>query len=149
MKYFVLVVIAGITLSINAQIYKGELKEYQIESTAFEKEPSSKKSDFFFVKTNRKIVKVEYQNILFVESFGEYVKIYTTDDILLALQTTSFMEKTLPADDFVRIHRSHIINLNHVKEIVGNEVSIDQHRLVISKRMKEQFMNAIRERGII
>ena len=90
-----------------------------------------------------------YENILFVESFGEYVKIYTKDDILLALQTTNFMEKTLPSDDFIRIHRSHIINLNHIKEIIGNEVTIDQHRLVISKRMKEQFMNAIKGRGMI
>lgn len=106
-------------------------------------------SDFFFVKTNRKLIKVAYAEILFVESYGEYVKIYTQNDVILALQTTSFMEKTLPSEDFIRIHRSHIININHIKEIAGNEVLIDTHRLVVSKRMKEGFLDKIGKRGII
>ena len=106
-------------------------------------------STYFFVKTNRKMVKVEYADILFIESYGEYVKLYTKDDVLLALQRTSFMEEMLPAEDFIRIHRSHIINVNQIKEIDGNVVVIDQHRLVISKRTKEQFMGLINRKGII
>lgn len=106
-------------------------------------------NDYFFVKTNRKIVKVKYNNLLFVQSFGEYVKLYTKDDVLLALQTTSFMENMLPKTDFIRIHRSSIININHIKEIIGNEVLIDQHRLMISKRMKEAFMKLIQTKRII
>ncbi len=106
-------------------------------------------SDYFFVKTNRKLVKLKYCDLLFVESYGEYVKLYTKDDILLALQTTSFMEKMLPDDTFFRIHRSHIINIDHVKEIDANEVLIDQYRLVISKRSKDSFMKLIKEKGII
>ena len=105
--------------------------------------------DYFFVKTNKKMVKVEYRQILFIESYGEYVKIYTQDDILLALQTTTFMENMLPNKDFIRIHRSHIINMNHIKEIAGNEVFIDKHRLTVSKRMKDQFLNKISQKGII
>lgn len=106
-------------------------------------------NDYFFVKTNRKIVKVKYDDLLFVQSFGEYVKLYTQDDVLLALQTTKFMEEMLPPSDFIRIHRSSIINIKHIKEIIGNEVLIDQHRLVISKRMKETFMKLIQEKRII
>ncbi len=115
----------------------------------FSEEKGKQKSSFFFVKTNRKLVKVDFQNILFIESYGEYVKIYTENDIILALQTTAFMEKTLPAEDFIRIHRSHIININHIKEIAGNEVLIENHRLVISKRMRERFMALINSKGII
>lgn len=106
-------------------------------------------NDYFFVKTNRKIVKVKYDHLLFVQSFGEYVKLYTQDDVLLALQTTNFMEEMLPTTDFIRIHRSSIININHIKEIIGNEVLIDQHRLTISKRMKDGFMKLIQEKKII
>ncbi len=106
-------------------------------------------NDYFFVKTNRKIVKVKYDHLLFIQSFGEYVKLYTQDDVLLALQTTNFMEEMLPNTDFIRIHRSSIININHIKEIIGNEVLIDQHRLTISKRMKEAFMKLIQEKRII
>lgn len=87
-----------------------------------------------------------YQDILFVQSYGEYVKIFTRDDVLLALQATSFMEQTLPAGDFKRIHRSHIVNINQIE---GNEVVIDRHRLAISKRMKDAFMRLIQEKGIV
>ena len=106
-------------------------------------------SDYFFVKTNRKMVKVSYAEILFVESYGEYVKIHTTDDVILALQRTSFMEEMLPSEDFIRIHRSHIINVNQIKEIDGNTIVIDQHRLTVSKRMKESFMAMIGRKRVI
>ncbi len=106
-------------------------------------------SDYFFVKTNRKLVKVNHDDILFVQSFGEYVKLYTKDDVILALQTTNFMEELLPTEDFVRIHRSHIVNINQITEIDGNQVIIEQHKLPISKRMKESFMAAIKDKGVI
>ena len=105
--------------------------------------------DFFFVKTNRKIIKVAYNELLFVQSFGEYVKLYTKDDVLLALQTTNFMEELLPSEQFARIHRSSIINIHHIIEIEGNMVRIDKHRLTISKRMREGFMKLIGEKGVI
>lgn len=105
--------------------------------------------DYFFIKTNRKLVKVNYADILFLQSYGEYVKVYTKDDVLLALQTTSYMEAVLPPDNFVRIHRSSIINIQHIKEIEGNQIFIDQHRLVVSKRMREAFMTKIRAKGIV
>ncbi len=105
--------------------------------------------DFFFVKTNRKIVKVKYDELLFVQSYGEYVKLYTSDDVLLALQTTNFMEDLLPSDNFIRIHRSHIVNINHIEEIEGNLVKIDRHKIAISKRMRDKFMQRIKEKKVI
>ena len=105
--------------------------------------------DFFFVKTNRKIVKVAYDDLLFVKSFGEYVKLYTQNDVLLALQTTNFMEELLPSENFIRIHRSSIININHITEIEGNMIKIGQNCLTISKRMREAFMKLISRKKII
>lgn len=121
-----------------------------IELIQFTKEvPAAKASDFFFVKTNRKMVKVQYADILFVESFGEYVKLHTENDVLLALQTTGFMEEMLPSTDFYRIHRSCIVNINRIAEVEGNMVKIDTHKLTISKRMRDGFMQALGTKGII
>ncbi|MEL6675566.1 MAG: LytTR family DNA-binding domain-containing protein [Bacteroidota bacterium] len=106
-------------------------------------------ADYFFVKTSRKIVKLAYEDILFVQSYGEYVKIYTRDDVLLALQKTSFMEEMLPAETFKRIHRSYIINIDHIKEIEGNQVRLDTYTLPISKRMKDPFLDVIQRKGLI
>lgn len=105
--------------------------------------------DYFFAKTNRKMVKVRYNDILYLESFGEYVKLFTTNDILLVLQTTNYMEEILPDHQFTRIHRSHIVNLDHIIEVDGNQVIIDKSRLTISKRMREKFLKVLSTKGIV
>jgi len=112
-------------------------------------ESNPPKSDFIFVKTNRKIVKVNFKEILFVESYGEYVKINTQDDVILALQTMGAMEQIVPPQHFVRIHRSHIVNLNYVKEIEGNMVRLEEHTLSVSKRMREAFIRRLADHGIL
>ena len=108
-----------------------------------------KPAEYFFVKTNRKIVKVAYADLLFVESYGEYVKLYTRDDVILALQTTGFMEEMLPSANFFRIHRSYIVNVDHIKEVEGNMVRLDTHQLTISKRSREVFLAFLAEKGIV
>ena len=60
------------------------------------------------------------------------------------------MEAMLPDSDFIRIHRSHIINLNYIQEIDGNTVILEgKHRLTVSKRQKDNFMKTIQDRGVI
>ncbi len=125
------------------------LPKKQSEEKAIKNAPQKPASDYFFVKTNRKLVKVNHDDILFVQSYGEYVKLYKKDGVIRALQTTAFMEDVLPAEDFIRIHRSHIVNINQIIEITGNQVVIEQHKLPISKRMRDQFMTAIKDKGVI
>jgi len=59
------------------------------------------------------------------------------------------MENLLPPEDFVRIHRSYIVNINQITVIDGNQVIIEQHKLPISKRMKESFIVIIKDKGVI
>ena len=116
------------------------------------KQSASPSSDlsYFFVKTNNKMVKVNKEELLFVESFGEYIKLHTTNDVIVAYQRMSFMEDMLSSDDFIRIHRSHIINLNYVNEIDRNTVVLSgNYRLTISKRLKENFMSLVKKKGVI
>ena len=106
-------------------------------------------TEYFFVKTNRKLVKVNYRDILYIQSFGEYVKIFTENDVIMALQTTSYMEEILPKAIFVRVHRSYIVNINQIKEIEGNQIVIEKHWIPISKRMREPFMQIIKTKKIV
>ena len=109
-----------------------------------------KDNHYFFVKSSSKMVKVVYDELLFVESFGEYVKLYTQDDVIMAYQRMTFMESMLPTKDFVRIHRSHIVNINHIKEIDKNTVIVNgNHRLVVSKRMRDGLLGEIKKKGLI
>lgn len=107
-------------------------------------------SEYFLVKSSSRMVKVNYDELLYVESFGEYVKLYTFDDVIIAYQRMTSMETMLPDNEFIRIHRSHIVNINRIKEIDKNTVVVSgNHRLVISKRMKDGLMSAIRLKGLI
>ncbi|MEL6651673.1 MAG: LytTR family DNA-binding domain-containing protein [Bacteroidota bacterium] len=129
-----------------------ELIQYTSQSSlppSQESAPRAISSSYFFVKTSKKIIKLAYADILFVQSYGEYVKIYTQDDIILALQKTSFMEQMLPPTHFKRTHRSYIINIDHIREIEGNQVMIDEYTLPISKRMRDDFLALINQKGLI
>jgi DNA-binding LytR/AlgR family response regulator len=75
-----------------------------------------------FVKSDKKIIKVVTNSINHIEAFGNYIKIFT-DTMILTPQTLSLFLKKLP-DNFVRVHKSHVINFNSVKLIEGNQIEL-------------------------
>lgn len=128
----------------------GEVSGFNVnKSVALPDTPSSSDEDFFFVKTNRKIVKVNYGDVIFVESYGEYIKIHTEEKTLMVLQRMSSMEQQMPDGRFFRIHRSHLVNLSKIQEIDGNIVKVRGHELIVSKRLKEEFLKTIRKKGLL
>lgn len=99
-----------------------------------------------FVKADSKFVKLGYDEILYVEAFADYVKIYTSinpDKRIITLQTMKNMENTLPADKFVRVHRSYIVSISKVTALSGTDVHIDKKSIPIGKNYKEGFFQAM------
>jgi DNA-binding LytR/AlgR family response regulator len=88
--------------------------------------------------------KVPFQDITFVESMGDYVKVFINTKPLVVHQTLQDMERKLPADMFMRVHRSFIISLNHIKYIEGNMVKIDEVMIPVSDSYRRQFMDYMR-----
>ncbi|MCB9246084.1 MAG: response regulator transcription factor [Flavobacteriales bacterium] len=105
--------------------------------------------DFIFVKANQKQIRVSYSDILYIEAFADYVKIYTAEKRIVTLQTMKKMESTLPEDRFCRIHRSFIVGLAHVSAFSGNELEINGVKLPIGKNYKDRFMEYMRSRNIL
>lgn len=101
-----------------------------------------------FVKTDQRLVQVNYADIRYIEGLREYVRIHTTQDQLIVLQSLSRLMDALPKDQFARIHRSYIINLACIESIVGNTVYINGQELPISKGQKEGFLNLINRDGL-
>ena len=81
---------------------------------------------FIFVKSEYKLVKIMFDNILYIEGLKDYVKIYLTDgrDPVMSLMNMKKIEESLPKPEFMRIHRSYIV---HMRKIEG----IDRFRVVI------------------
>lgn len=80
--------------------------------------------DFLFVKADRKHYKIAPDSILYIEGLKDYIRIHTSDEKIMVLETMKDILERLPASQFVRIHRSYIIPLNKIKVIEGNQIQL-------------------------
>lgn len=102
--------------------------------------PEQEKSDnSIFVKADKKLIRIFLKDIYYLEGMKDYVKICTEKDVVAALMTMKHIDEVLPSDQFVRIHKSYIINLEKISSIVGNSVEIKKQLIPIGKSYKEKF----------
>lgn len=109
-------------------------------------------SDFLTVKTEQKgkLLKINYQDIVYVEGMKNYLKIHMHDDDLMALITMKSMEESLPKHTFFRIHKSFIVSFRHVVGIEGNMVLIREGdaklKLPLGATYQESFKAIFQEK---
>ena len=113
-----------------------EIREKNIEA-------ASGKSDHFFIKADNKLVKILLDDVLFAEGLQNYVSIHTKDKKYITYLTFRAVEEYLPAERFIKIHKSYILSASKVQSIDGNEVQIAGHRLPISRNLKEEVMDKL------
>lgn len=96
-----------------------------------------------FVKTEYRIVRLNVDSIIYIESMSEYVRIHTTHDKpIMSLLSMKVMEEKLPENKFMRIHRSYIVNLQKIIEVTrGRLIMEGQVYLPIGEQYKETFNN--------
>jgi two-component system LytT family response regulator len=100
--------------------------------------------DFLFAKTGYKSVKINYKDILYIEGLKEYVGIHTEDARFLKLDSLLNLEKSLPSDKFLRVHKSFIINIDHVKSHFGNTIEISGKEIPIGRVYKERILKTLK-----
>ena len=110
------------------------------------KEQDKSPGDHIFVKSNSKFFKVNFSEILYVEGMKDYLKIHTPEYTLVTHQTMNDLEKTLPARQFLRVHKSYIVALGHIRAIYGNSVELGKVTIPIGINYKETVMNWIGKR---
>lgn len=96
-----------------------------------------------FVKADKKLVKVYLSDILFVESLKDYIKISTVAGDLLVLRSITSIEEELPADQFLRIHRSFIVSIEKIRAIDGNTVEVSHHKIPIGRNYTKEAKKII------
>ena len=92
-----------------------------------------------FIKDNKKHHQVKLNDILFTEAYGNYVKIYLEDKMIITHQTLSLIEELLPKNDFIKVHKSFIIAKNKIVLIEGNLIHIQQHRIPVGKMYRKNI----------
>ncbi len=108
------------------------------------KELEKGEDDFIFVKSSKKTYKVNLSDILYIEALGDYVKIHTTDKMIVSYQSLKNIETLLPPKQFPRIHKSFIIALSRIDLIEGNQVKIRDRMLPVGTNFKNEFERLIR-----
>ena len=98
------------------------------------------KQQFFFIKTDNKLVKIFFDEIMYVEALQNYVAIYTRGQKHITNITLKGLQEKLPANAFIQTHKSYIINIQAVQSIEGNILHIDKYQVPISKYQKEEVM---------
>jgi DNA-binding LytR/AlgR family response regulator len=91
---------------------------------------------FLFVKSGYKSVKINFNDILYIEGLKEYVTIYTNEHKALKLETLKNLESLLPEKEFIRVHKSYIVNINHVRAYYGNVLEINNKSIPIGRAFK-------------
>ncbi len=115
-----------------------ELQSYEI------KEVERADDSFIFIKSSKKTYKVTLDNILYIEALGDYVKIFTTDKMIVSYQSLKNIERLLPNRLFPRIHKSFIIALSRVDLIEGNNLKINDRMIPIGTNYKTDFERLIK-----
>ncbi len=104
------------------------------------KEKAIPPDNYIIVKTDRKIVKIFFDNIYFIEGAMEYVSFQTKDQKIMGLFALKKLEDELPRDRFMRIHKSYIVALDKIREIEGNQVRVGDWTIYVSKANRTKLI---------
>ena len=106
-------------------------------------------NEHIVVKANQKLIKLSYSEIYYVEAFADYVKIFLADKKIVTLQTMKNMERKLPPEMFSRVHRSFIVNRNHVASFSTSACEVNEVKIPIGKNYKEAFVALMKSNTIL
>lgn len=100
-------------------------------------------SSEIFIKDGTRYIKLNVEDIMHLEAMADYIRIYTIKEKYTIMSTMKMIEEKMSKFGFIRIHRSHIINPKHVKEIEENSVCVDGTFLTISRFYRQDFFKKL------
>ena len=108
--------------------------------------------DFIFVKSDKKLIKIKYDDIIYIEGLKDYVIIRMANSKVITLQTMKSLEAKLPDNLFKRIHRSYIVAIDKIDALVGNSIEVTERGapkiIPVGKNYKDQILSIINSKRI-
>lgn len=100
--------------------------------------------DSMFVRSERKMMRVSFGDILFIESLSDYIKIHLENGkTLVTRDSISNVSAALPQEDFIRVHRSYIVNRHHIDSYTSDTIGMGKHEVPISRSYREEVMKKL------
>lgn len=104
---------------------------------------SEAKETSIFVRSDRKMVKVRFKEINYIESLSDYVKIFTDKETIITRETISNIESKLPSNEFLRTHRSYIVSMPKIDSFTNEFLELDKKAIPISRSYKENVLQKL------
>ncbi|WP_299220482.1 LytTR family DNA-binding domain-containing protein [uncultured Aquimarina sp.] len=102
-----------------------------------------KPNDFIFVRSDRRMKKVDFSEIIYVESYNDYLKIHCDNSTIVTRETISNIEAKLPVQQFMRTHRSFIISIKKIDSFSNEELVLNNKSIPISRNYKTEVLNRL------
>jgi len=106
--------------------------------------PLGNNNGFLILKSDKKLYRVEIKELLYLEAFGDYIKVHCTDKSIIVHDTLQGLLDQLPDQDFIRIHKSFAIALHKIDHIEGNLVHLENVTVPIGQTYRAEFFNLIK-----
>ena len=120
-------------------------KVFDANTNKTSKEFIEVETDFIFVRADRKMVKINFSHVFYIESLGDYVKIFTETNTVVTRETISNLELKLPSNKFIRIHRSYIVSTKQITSYTNEFIEIGKKAIPISRSYKESVLQKLAE----
>ncbi len=101
------------------------------------------KSTFTFFRSERKMIKVNFQDILYIESIGDYLKIHTLKEVVITRETMKTVLEKMPSHLFLRIHRSFIVAVEKISSFTYEHITIAKKAIPISRSYRDQVIQQL------
>ena len=125
--------------SVNKAIERiGEKKSIQTDDDLQEKK-------YIFLRSDKAEHKINLSDIIYVEGYGNFVKIYFSDKMLLVPETMTAIQDMLPSNKFARVHKSFIVSFEKIDKLEGNTLKIKDKRIPVGKYYKKQFEEQLKK----
>ncbi|MBT9483007.1 LytTR family DNA-binding domain-containing protein [Sediminibacterium sp.] len=126
--------------AVNKSIEYIELKKSATHSTASIQHESTE--DYFFIKDNKGVTKVETHNVLYIESMGDFSKIHTQDQkTMVMLVGLKNAETQLQSKRFIRVHKQYLVNAEHIIQVLANEIILTNKVVIPLSNAYKQLLN--------
>jgi DNA-binding LytR/AlgR family response regulator len=116
-----------------------------IEKIGFSNLKKSTADAFLLLKSDKKVHKVNFNDICYMQSYGDYIKVFTTEKCIVIHDTFLSMQEQLPEDQYVRVHKSYIIALDKIEYLEGNQVKVGNEMIPIGLIYKDNILKLLKK----
>lgn len=113
-----------------------KVSEIQVAKTIVKEVSNEATTKRFFVKGDKKHHQIDLNDLLYIEAYGNYTKLFLKDEMIVSHEKISHYETMLTDGDFLRVHKSFIVAINKIKFIEGNRILINEHKIPIGQTYK-------------